>query len=266
MWYSTVRNPSIALIKQGYHILAEYNLVKDELKNIYAIPSYACGLHWFGVIFVHSGIYAGSVFRFSILLPDNFPADISLPTVVFSTEVLHPHICPQNKTLDLAHFLNEWRKDEHHIWHVLRYIQAIFADPEGSICTGQSSSGDLVIMDEVRNMNALNMLAKSRPEYIKRVQEQAILSRNLIYDRPPTEDPHYIIVEPYCAERHLKFMDQLKSPCWKEATSMDCSQPSEYLGHIDSSRQLDEEEANQVEKLHRGRIPEHQREESEVSL
>jgi len=47
---------------------------------------------------------------------------------------------------------------------------------------------------------------------------------------------------------------------------MDCSQPSEYLGHIDSSRQLDEEEANQVEKLHRGRIPEHQREESEVSL
>ncbi|XP_002034646.2 protein crossbronx-like [Drosophila sechellia] len=266
MWYTTVRNPSIALIKQGYHILAEYNLVKEELKNIYAIPSYACGLHWFGVIFVHSGIYAGSVFRFSILLPDNFPADISLPTVVFSSAVLHPHICPQNKTLDLAHFLNEWRKDEHHIWHVLRYIQAIFADPEGSICTGQSSSGDLVVMDEVRNMDALNILVKSRPEYIERVQEQAILSRNLIYDRPPTEDPHYIIVEPYCAERHLKFMDQLKSPCWKEATSMDCSQPSEYLGHIDSSRQMDEEETNQLEKLHRGRIPEPQREEAEVSL
>ncbi|EDX07873.1 GD25298 [Drosophila simulans] len=188
MWYTTVRNPSIALIKQGYHILAEYNLVKEELKNIYAIPSYACGLHWFGVIFVHSGIYAGSVFRFSILLPDNFPVDISLPTVVFSTAVLHPHICPQNKTLDLAHFLNEWRKDEHHIWH------------------------------------------------------------------------------PYCAERHLKFMDQLKSPCWKEATSMDCSQPSQYLGHIDSSRQLDEEEANQVVKLHCGRVPEPQREAAEVSL
>jgi len=54
-------------------------------------------------------------------------------------------------------------------------------------------------------------------------------------------------------------MDQLKSPCWKEATSMDCSQPSEYLGHIDSSRQLDEEE-----KLHLGQISESRPEETVV--
>ncbi|XP_017072693.1 protein crossbronx-like [Drosophila eugracilis] len=240
MWVTTEINPRMALIKQGYQILAEYNLVKEELKNIYAIPSYSSGLHWFGVIFVHSGIYAGSVFRFSILLPDSFPDDVSLPTVVFTTVILHPHICPQNRTLDLTPFIKEWRKGQHHIWHLLRYIQAIFADPEGSICTGQSLSGDLVVMDEVYNMEALNMLAKSRPEFIKRIQELAISSRLQMYDRPLTDDPHYIIVEPYCAERHLKFMDQLKSPCWKEATSMDSSQPSKFLGHIDSSSKIEE--------------------------
>ncbi|XP_017051038.1 protein crossbronx-like [Drosophila ficusphila] len=263
MWYTMRRSQRLALITQGYRILAEYNLVKEKMKNIYAIPSYTCGLLWFGVIFVHSGIYAGSVFRFSILLPENFPDDSILPTVVFSTAVLHPHICSQNKTLDLAPFFKEWRKDDHHIWHLLRYIQAIFADPEGSICTGQSSSGDLVVMDEVNNMEALNMLAKSRPEYIKRVQELAISSRDHMYDKPMTDDPHSIIMEPYCAERHLKFIDELKSPSWKEATSVDCSQMSEFLGHIDFSRQLDEEETNQPEKS--TEIPASQREDAVVS-
>ncbi|XP_016986202.1 protein crossbronx-like [Drosophila rhopaloa] len=263
MWYSTEGKEEIALINQGYRLLAEYNLVKEELKNIYAIPSYASGLCWFGVIFVHGGIYAGSVFRFSIVLPDNFPEDVILPTVVFSSVVIHPHVCPETNTLDLSPFFKEWRKDQHHIWHILRYIQAIFADPEGSLCTGPA--GDLVVMDEVVNMEALNLLAKSRTEYIKRVQERAIFSQLHIYDQPHTDDSHYIILEPYCPERHIKFMDHLNSPSWKEATSVDCSSPSEFLGHIDSSRELDEEEVTHLEKLQHGQNMESQREETVVS-
>ncbi|KAH8323575.1 hypothetical protein KR074_003163 [Drosophila pseudoananassae] len=260
MWYSTGNNHRMALISQGYKILAEYRLVQDQLKNIYAIPSYASGLHWFGVIFVHSGIYAGSMFRFSILLPENFPDDTILPTVIFNAAVFHPHICPHSKSLDLGPCFKEWCKDQHHIWHLLRYIQAVFADPEGSICTGKSPSGDLVVLDEANNMEALNMLAKSRPDFIKRIQELAISSRRHMYDKPMIDDPHYIIVEPYCAARHLKFMEQLKSPSWREATCEDDCPPAELLGHIESSRQLEEDEANQRVKLEAGTTPDLQQE------
>lgn len=247
----TGKPKGMALISQGYQILAEYNLVQEQLKNIYAIPSYVSGLRWFGVIFVHSGIYAGSVFRFSILLPDNFPEDTSLPTVIFSTAILHPHICPYSKALDLAPGFKKWLKDQHHIWHLLRYIQAIFADPEDIICKGE-------LLDEVKNMEALNMLANSRPEFMKLAQEQALSSRRHMYDRPETDDPHYIVMEPYSADRHRKYIEQLKNPGWWEATCIDGSTPAEYLGHIDSSKQLDEEEVNQREKQR----PELQREEA----
>ncbi|KAH8401938.1 hypothetical protein KR009_008733 [Drosophila setifemur] len=260
MWYSRGGSQRMALISQGYKILAEYKLVQEQLKNIYAIPSYASGLHWFGVIFVHSGIYAGGVFRFSILLPDNFPDEESLPTVIFTMPIFHPHVCVESKCLDLTPFITDWHKDQHHIWHLLRYIQAIFADPEGSISTGKSSTGDLVVLDEVNNMEALNMLVKNRPEYIKRVQEQADSSRLHMCDKPMTDDPHYIIVEPYCEDRHLRFMNHLKSPSWREATCEDGSPPSECLGHFDFTRHLEEEVASRRGKLQRGNLPDLQQE------
>ncbi|KAH8270842.1 hypothetical protein KR018_006823 [Drosophila ironensis] len=254
MWYSIGTNPRMALIRQGYRIIAEYKMVQEELKNIYAIPSFTSGLHWFGVIFVHSGIYAGSMFRFSILLPENFPEDTILPTVIFSTPTFHPHICPQTNCLDLGPCFKEWNKNKNHIWQLLRYIQAIFVDPEGSICTGKSPSGDLIVLDESNNMEALNLLAKSRPEYVKRVQELVTYSQRHMFDKPMTDDPHYIIMEPYSADKHIRIMENLQSRSWREATCEDDSPPAEYLGQIDSSRLVDEDEASQTEKLGNGRV------------
>ncbi|XP_017035558.1 protein crossbronx-like [Drosophila kikkawai] len=239
MKLTVIKSKGMALITLGYHILAEYHLVQEQLKNIYAIPSFNNGLRWFGVLFVHSGIYAGSVFRFSILLPENFPDDTALPTVVFSMPILHPHICPQSKVLDLTPGFKKWNRDQHHIWHLLRYIQAIFADPESILIEGPQ-------LDVVLNMEALDMLTNNRLEYLQLAQEQAISSQGHMYDRPETDDPHYIVMEPYRADRHLKFMKELDSASWWEATRIDSSMPAEYLGQIeDTTRELDEEEGSQ---------------------
>ncbi|KAH8253558.1 hypothetical protein KR032_005972 [Drosophila birchii] len=242
MRLTLAKSRGMALISQGYQILAEYHLAQEQLKNIYAIPSFSSGLRWFGVVFVHSGFYAGSVFRFSILLSENFPDDTALPTVVFSMPILHPHICPQSKVLDLTPGFKKWVKDHHHIWHVLRYIQAIFADPEDILIEGPQ-------LDVVLNMEALSMLTDNRIEYLRVAQEQAISSRHHMYDKPETDDPHYIVIEPYLADRHHKFMEELKSASWWEATCLGGSMPAEYLGQIDSPRQLEDEEVNQQEKL-----------------
>ncbi|XP_030378493.1 protein crossbronx-like [Scaptodrosophila lebanonensis] len=214
-------NKVLDIIRQGYIILAEYNLIEQEqLRGIYAIPSYSSGVHWFGVIFIRSGLYAESMFRFSILLPDNFPDDVVLPTVIFQTDVFHPLICPVTHSLDLTSAFREWRKDEHHIWHLLRYIQAIFADPEGSVCSAQGCVRlSQVIMGphrEVHNMDALRLLARSRMEYLARVQQGIEWSVAHMYDDPPTDDPHYIVFEPYNPTLHQHVLECLKSRSWHD--------------------------------------------------
>ncbi|EDW32576.1 GL11711 [Drosophila persimilis] len=250
MWFSWNNTEQSIAVRQGYQVLAEYQLIEQEqLKNIYVIPSYASALHWFGVIFIHSGFYAGSMFRFSIILPDNFPNGTSLPTIIFTTTCYHPHIRPQTQSLDLAPFFTGWRKDHYHVWHLLKYIQAIFADPEGSISATVTPSGDRVCLEEAYNMDALAMLSNDRVAFIKKVQELALFTKKHMYDKPTSNDPHYIVIEPFCSERHTKIMEQLKSPSWKEATSMDTSPPAQCLARIDSSRQMDEEEAKQSAKL-----------------
>lgn len=65
-------------------------LQSENLQGIYVIPSKESSLSefliysfyfvtsdfylvWFGVIFVRSGLYEDGVFRFNVILPDNFP-------------------------------------------------------------------------------------------------------------------------------------------------------------------------------------------------
>lgn len=65
-------------------------LLSENMQGVYVIPSrenslcmhervfiilflYGYFLVWFGVIFVRSGLYEDGVFRFNIMLPENFP-------------------------------------------------------------------------------------------------------------------------------------------------------------------------------------------------
>ncbi|XP_017836328.1 protein crossbronx-like [Drosophila busckii] len=236
---TSTNNKTIALIRQGYRVFAEYQLIEQEqLRGIYAIPSYFSGLLWFGVIFIHSGLYAESAFRFSILLPENFPNDLTLPTVIFQKDIYHPHICPLSHSLDLTPLFSAWRKDEHHIWHILKYIQAIFADPEGSVCTRQTNDGQTIALSEVNNMEALLLLSKSRVDYSKRVKKSIAWSCKHMFDTPPIKDPHYIVFERYTPDRHQPVIQRLKSQSWYQLRSQSAASPSVCVARIESTREL----------------------------
>lgn len=238
------KNKTLVLINQGYKILAEYQMIEQkELKSIYAIPSYASGLLWFGVIFIHSGMYSGSVFRFSILLPDNFPEEHILPTVIFQKDIFHPHICPISHSLDLTPVFKEWRKDQHHIWHILKYIQAVFADPEGSVCN--TKTGEPIPLTAANNMEAMRLLANNRVDFAMRAKASIIWSCKHMFDRPPINDPHYIIFERYRPEKHQALMKRIKSNNWY-ALSTPASPPSQCVGCIESTKLLREEDAQTI--------------------
>jgi ubiquitin-protein ligase len=71
--------------------LHSQQLGKHQIQNVYVVPSansslskrlvfikhFYCAtktyLVWYGVIFLHQGIYEGGIFRFTLFLPDNFP-------------------------------------------------------------------------------------------------------------------------------------------------------------------------------------------------
>lgn len=228
---------TLALITQGYKVLAEYRLIEQlHLKGIYVIPSYSSILLWFGVVFIHSGLYSNSVFRFSIILPDNFPDGPSLPSVIFQYDIFHPHICPVSHSLDLSPFFNEWNKKEHNISDILKTIQLIFADPEGSVLME-----GMYPLTEVHNKEALNLLIHNRVDYAVRVKRSTTYSINNLFDKPLINDPHYIVFEPYVANKHQTAMEQLKSDSWYELAGRS-SRPSVCVARLNSEQELLQEE------------------------
>jgi hypothetical protein len=59
---------------QEYVILAEYKMIQTEnIQGVYVIPSRENPFVWFGVIFVRTGPYEDGIFRFNIVLDENFP-------------------------------------------------------------------------------------------------------------------------------------------------------------------------------------------------
>ncbi|KRF79791.1 uncharacterized protein Dvir_GJ20476, isoform C [Drosophila virilis] len=105
--------------------------------------------------------------------------------------------------LDISHAFPEWRCGEDHLWQVLKYIQAIFADPLDSIRS-------VANIQELSNPEASKLLNTNRDAYAALVQESIVESKSRVYDTPPTEDPHYIVFEKFQANVHGPVLDQIR--------------------------------------------------------
>lgn len=177
--------------RQEYIILAEYNMIQSEdIQGVYVLPSRENPLVWFGVIFTRSGPYKNGVFRFSILLDENFP-DCEHPRVLFHSKVLHPVINPENNELNLLGAFPVWQKNEQHIWQVLKYIQWIFVNIDASV-------------KHSVNKEASELVTKNKEAFIAKAQELVNLNKEQLHEAPPTEDKHYIFFEQFNPEVHKK--------------------------------------------------------------
>ncbi|KAL5279900.1 AKTIP family protein [Megaselia abdita] len=190
----------LSTVQQEYKILAEYKMVESEkLSGIYVIPSYENSKIWFGVLFVRSGIYNGAIFRFNILLPDNFPDDKILPSVVFQNEIFHPLVCPYTGTCDLSFAFQEWRKGVDHVWHILKLVQLLFADvTEASKFTNKYS-----------NPEAADLMTNNFGKFSEKAVESMSLSKEKIYDPPSSHDPHYIAFESFQEDIHRSVIEKI---------------------------------------------------------
>ncbi|KAJ8920777.1 hypothetical protein NQ315_004918 [Exocentrus adspersus] len=184
-------NQVYKIYRQEYLILAEYKMVYSEnIQGIYVIPSKESSLRWFGVIFVRSGPYEDGIFRFNILLDDDFP-DSEHPKVAFQSGMFHPVIDPISNELSLASAFPKWDKNEQHLWQVLKYIQWIFYNMEASVA-------------HAVNQEAAELYRTNQNNFIAKARETVNFSRDHLYDEPAEKDEHYITFEPYVAAVHDK--------------------------------------------------------------
>ncbi|KAJ8954430.1 hypothetical protein NQ318_011106 [Aromia moschata] len=188
---NTELNKVYRIYRQEYVILAEYKMIQSEdIQGVYVIPSKESSLIWFGVIFVRNGPYEDGVFRFNILLDENFP-DGEHPKVVFQSEVFHPVIDLVTNKLSLSSAFPKWHKSDQHLWQVLKYIQWIFDNMNASLAHAVNKEAEKMYRNDLNAFTA-------------KAQELVKLSKEHLYDQPQTEDKHYIMFEPYAPEIHDK--------------------------------------------------------------
>ncbi|KAK7793721.1 hypothetical protein R5R35_007877 [Gryllus longicercus] len=170
-----------------YGLISEYKMLQNQdIPGVYVIPSAHSSLLWYGVIFVRQGIYQGGVFRFKVLIPDEFP-DGGCPKVVFESNIFHPMIHDDSGELDVRNGFQEWQKNVNHIWQVLHYLRRAFFKFET-----KSPVNEL----------AYELYTTNLKEFRKKAQLCVKESQERVYDPPPTDDPHYIAFEPYNEDIH----------------------------------------------------------------
>lgn len=89
-------------------------------RGVYIVPSTVTSREWQGVIFVHSGLYNGGIFNFTIFVPDGFPK--TRPLLKFKSRVHHPKVHATNGVLNMLSGFPSWDPSHHHIWHVVDYL------------------------------------------------------------------------------------------------------------------------------------------------
>lgn len=182
---------------QEYSIISEYNmLVKHCLPGLYIIPAANSALLWFAVLFIRKGVYQGGVFRFNLLIPENFP-DCSCPQILFETKVFHPRIDIHTGEMEVSSAFPDWKKDVNRLWQVLDYVCRSFY----SIDTKHPL-----------NQEAANLYEKEKDEFLSKVRSCVENSQASIYNPPTIDDPNYLKFDPYNEDVHGSTMAAIVAP------------------------------------------------------
>ncbi|XP_074646033.1 AKT-interacting protein-like isoform X2 [Tubulanus polymorphus] len=180
-----------------YSLLAEYHqLQKQRLPGVYVIPSAKSSLLWFGVLFIRQGLYQDGVFKFSLIIPENYP-DGDCPRLKFDVPIFHPCINPETGELDCKRAFQKWRRNVNHISQVLLYARRVFY--------------------KIDNANPLNPEAavlydKDGELYKRRVYESIQICKEKLYDAPSSDDPHSIRFSQWDPSIHEDVRKQMLQP------------------------------------------------------
>lgn len=120
--------------------------------------------------------------------------------MIFQTQILHPLVCPFTGNLNLSDSFEKWNINENHIWQILKYIQFCFENVNS--CHKVKT---------ILNNDAFNLLSQNKAAFISKVNEDVRVSRDSIYNLPPTDDVHYIIFDKFDNILHTPIIKNIKN-------------------------------------------------------
>jgi ubiquitin-protein ligase len=110
-------------------LLVEYKLLCLNCPSgVYVLPSSKSLYEWHGVLFIHSGPFRESIFKFTLYIPDRFPQQ--RPMVRFQSKVYHPYIHTDNGTVNMLRVFPAWEPSKHHIWNIVCSVRECFYRPD----------------------------------------------------------------------------------------------------------------------------------------
>lgn len=179
-----------------YSLIAEFNLLlKQRLPGIYCIPSAKSPLTWFGVLFIRQGAFQEGVFRFKVLIPDNYP-DGDVPQIVFDNPVFHPSIDPVTHHLNVKQGFHKWKRNVNHIWQLLLYTRRVFYK---------------IDISNPMNEEAASLYKQDLEAFRARARSCVTDWKEQLYLEKDHEDPHYLTFSVYQSELHGPVREQMKT-------------------------------------------------------
>ncbi|CAO3614883.1 unnamed protein product [Cunninghamella echinulata] len=183
---STEKNDDMELEESIYYrhpspIFRRYELITEFMtycpSGLYIMPCSDTLNVWYGVLFIYRGSYTSGVFKFRIIVPENYP--YNAPTVGFLTDIFHPLVDHQGY-LSLGQQFPSWRPHQDYIIHLLIYIKNIF----------KKDILDQLIEKHCLNKEAYRLYREDQAVFNKLAQQSARLSitESYLYDHFPNNN------------------------------------------------------------------------------
>lgn len=104
-------------------------LTKHAPGGVYLLPEMDNIRKLHGVVFVRRGLWRNGIFRFLVVLPDNYNTTGCSPHVFFTPPIYNPLVHAETGKLDLTlddSLLTEWQQDKHFLHTIAMAIKKIF--------------------------------------------------------------------------------------------------------------------------------------------
>uniref|UniRef100_M4BNZ1 UBC core domain-containing protein n=1 Tax=Hyaloperonospora arabidopsidis (strain Emoy2) TaxID=559515 RepID=M4BNZ1_HYAAE len=165
---------------KDYGLMIEYKHLRQHVPSgVYVLPSFDQSRVWYGVIFIHAGLYRNAIFKFTIFLPENYNGPGTYPRIVFNTAIFHPYVEEETKELDLSPKFPEWDPELHYMVAVLTYLKGIFY------------MKDFPETEIVANSVALDMFRHDPENYLNKVEECVDESLTNVYNNEMGSTIHF---------------------------------------------------------------------------
>ncbi|AFR92409.1 hypothetical protein C343_00278 [Cryptococcus neoformans C23] len=133
-------------------------------KGMFLVPTEETLLRWHGVLFLHHGPYSGSILRFTVGFPSNYPQ--SGPTVRFNSDVFHPLVDARTKIWHPRGNTVQWRPKVDHVSRLLHELKISFSPV----------TLDLIEEGEAVNKHVWSLYQHSRQTFISMTAQRAVHS------------------------------------------------------------------------------------------